>query len=105
MWAVEGPLPVDSETWTLVLWEAQARGLHWEHTIQDGGAAMQAACAMVDPLGLHGRDVWHVLHRWAQVQGRLERRATEEQAAALSAHQPAPGTARPAGLHRTARGH
>ncbi len=80
VWAVEGPLPVDSETWTLVLWAVQERGLHWERTIQDGGAAMQAACARVDPLGLHGRDVWHVLHRFAQVQGRLERRATEEQA-------------------------
>ncbi len=32
---------------------------------------MQAACATVDPQGRHGRDVWHVLHRWAQVQGRL----------------------------------
>ena len=25
VWAAEGPLPVDAETWTLVLWEAQAR--------------------------------------------------------------------------------
>ena len=41
---------------------------------------MQAACATVDPQGVHGRDVWHVLHRWAQVQGRLERRAADEQA-------------------------
>jgi hypothetical protein len=80
VWAVEGPLPVDSETWTLVLWAAQERGLHWERTIQDGGAAMQAACATVDPQGVHGRDVWHVLHRWAQVQSRLERRVAAEQA-------------------------
>ncbi len=80
VWAVEGPLPVDSETWTLVLWAAQERGLHWERTIQDGGAAMQAACRTVDPTGQHGRDVWHVLHRWAPVQGRLERRVADEQA-------------------------
>ena len=80
VWAIEGPLPVDSDTWTLVLWEAQARGLHWGRTIQDGGAAMQAACATVDPQGVHGRDVWHVLHRWAQVHGRLARRAADEQA-------------------------
>jgi hypothetical protein len=80
VWAVEGPLPVDSETWTLVLWEAQDRGLRWCSTIQDGGAAMQAACLAVDPHGRHGRDVWHILHRWAQVQGRLDRRVAEEQA-------------------------
>jgi hypothetical protein len=80
VWAVEGPLPVDSETWTLVLWAAQDRGLRWDRTVQDGGAAMQAACAVVDPHGQHGRDVWHVLHRWAQVQGRLDRRLGEEQA-------------------------
>lgn len=80
VWAVEGPLPVDSETWTLVLWAARDRGLRWDRTVQDGGAAMQAACAIVDPDGQHGRDVWHVLHRWAQVQGRLERRAADERA-------------------------
>lgn len=80
VWAVEGPLPVDSETWTLVLWLAQDRGLRWDQTIQDGGAAMQAACATVDPQGQHGRDVWHVEHRWAQVQGRLTRRVADEQA-------------------------
>jgi hypothetical protein len=78
VWAVEGPLPVDSETWTLVLWLAQERGLRWTATVHDGGAAMQAACAAVDPDGQHGRDVWHVLHRWAQVLGRLERRAADE---------------------------
>jgi hypothetical protein len=80
VWAVEGPLPVDSETWTLVLWLAQDRGLRWDRTIQDGGAAMRAACATVDPAGRHGRDVWHVLHRWAQALGRLARRAADEQA-------------------------
>jgi hypothetical protein len=80
VWAVEGPLPVDSESWTLVLWLAHDRGLRWTSTVQDGGAAMQAACATVDPDGQHGRDVWHVLHRWAQLQGRLERRVAEERA-------------------------
>ncbi len=89
VWAVEGPLPVDSETWTLVLWAAQERGLHWACTIQDGGAAMQAACVTVDPAGQHGRDVWHVLHRWAQVQGRLDRRVTEETARLATAERQA----------------
>ena len=27
VWAAEGPLPVDADTWTLVLWEVQAHGL------------------------------------------------------------------------------
>ena len=39
VWAAEGPVPVDTESWTLVLWLAQARGLRWHTTISDGGAA------------------------------------------------------------------
>ena len=73
VWAAEGPLPVDAETWTLVLWLAQDRGLRWQATCSDGGAALQAACRVVDPAGQHGRDVWHVLHTCAQVQARLDR--------------------------------
>ena len=73
VWAAEGPLPVDTETWTLLLWLAQDRGLDWQATISDGGRAIQAACQKVDPTGQHGRDVWHVLHSCAQVQGRLDR--------------------------------
>ena len=74
VWAAVGPLAVDTETWTLVLWEAQERGVRWEATSSDGGAAIQAALRVVDPDGQHGRDVWHVLHVCAQVQGRLDRR-------------------------------
>jgi transposase-like protein len=79
VWAAEGPLPVDAETWTLMLWLAQDRGLHWYATISDGGAAIHAACRIVDPAGVHGRDVWHVFHRCAQVQNRLDRRLSEVQ--------------------------
>jgi len=74
VWAAEGPLPVDSESWTLVLWLAQDRGLHWHATTSDGGAAVHAACQIVDPAGQHGRDIWHIFHVCAQVQGRLDRR-------------------------------
>ncbi len=73
VWAAEGPLPVDAETWTLVLWEAQARGLRWHATVCDGAPAMQQACATVDPDGQHGRDVWHLLHSCSQIQGRVDR--------------------------------
>jgi hypothetical protein len=73
VWAAEGPVPVDTESWTLVLWLAQDRGLRWHTTVSDGGAAIDAAVRDVDPTGQHGRDVWHVLHVCAQVQGRLDR--------------------------------
>lgn len=73
VWAAEGPLPVDTETWTLLLWLAQDRGLRWHGTCSDGGTAIGAACEIVDPHGQHARDVWHILHTWAQVQARLAR--------------------------------
>jgi hypothetical protein len=73
VWAAEGPVPVDTESWTLVLWLAQERGLRWHTTISDGGGAIESALRGVDPTGQHARDVWHVLHVCAQVQGRLER--------------------------------
>jgi hypothetical protein len=73
VWAAEGPLPVDADTWTLVLWEAQARGLRWHATVSDGAPGMQQACVTVDPTGQHGRDVWHLLHTCSQVQGRVDR--------------------------------
>lgn len=73
VWAAEGPLPVDADTWTLVLWEAQARGLRWHATVSDGAPAMQQACRVVDPTGQHGRDVWHLLHTCSQVQARIDR--------------------------------
>ncbi len=84
VWAAEGPLPVDADTWTLVLWELQARGLRWHATVSDGAPAMQQACATVDPQGQHGRDVWHLLHTCSQIQGRLDRvvHTLEDQAAA-----------------------
>jgi len=73
VWASEGPLAVDTESWTLVLWELQARGLRWDRVVLDGGAAMLAACAAVTPNVLLQRDQWHVLHTCGQVQARLDR--------------------------------
>ena len=73
VWAAEGPLPVDTDTWTLVLWEAQARGLRWHATVSDGAPAMQQAWMTVDPAGQHGRDVWHLLQTCSQIQGRVDR--------------------------------
>ncbi len=84
VWAAEGPVPVDTESWTLVLWLAQERGLRWHTTISDGGPAIEAAVRVVDPTGQHRRDVWHVLHGCAQVQGRLDRRVAQLEAQTAS---------------------
>jgi hypothetical protein len=73
VWAAEGPLPVDTESWVLVLWLAQERGLRWHATVSDGGTAIGAACQIVDREGQHGRDVWHIFQTWREVQGRVER--------------------------------
>jgi len=96
VWAAEGPLPVASERWILRLWLAQERGLRWHATCSAGGAAIHAAGQHVAPDGQHGRDVWHLRHTWAQVQGRLERQVVglqersatvERQAARIAAGQ------------------
>jgi hypothetical protein len=84
VWAAEGPVPVDTESWTLVLWLAQERGLRWHTTIGDGGAAIEAAVRVVNPTVQHRRDIWHVLHVCAQVQGRLDRRVAQAEAQTAS---------------------
>ena len=73
VWASEGPVAVDTDSWTLVLWELQARGLRWERVVLDGGSAMQAACRQVTPALPLQHDQWHVLHACAQRQARLAR--------------------------------
>jgi len=80
VWAAEGPLAVDAERWTLLLWLAQDRGLTWHATVSDGGDALRAACQAVDPAGCHQRDVWHLFHFWNQIQRRVTRRLTTLQA-------------------------
>ena len=80
VWAAEGPLAVDADSWTLLLWLAQDRGLTWHATVSDGGDALRAACQLVDPAGCHQRDVWHLFHSWNQIQRRVTRRLTTVQA-------------------------
>jgi transposase-like protein len=38
VWASEGPLPVDTDSWTLVLWGLQDRGRIWDRVVGDEGA-------------------------------------------------------------------
>lgn len=96
VWASEGPVPVDTESWTLVLWSLQDRNLRWDRVVGDDGAALQAACHAVTPEVPFQADHWHVLHGCAQVQARLDRRlrqleaqsaVVERQAARLAAGQ------------------
>ncbi|NCC33001.1 MAG: hypothetical protein EOM24_13440 [Chloroflexia bacterium] len=77
VWASEGPLAVDTESWTLVLWELQARGLHWDRVVLDGGAAMLAACTEVTPTVILQGDTWHELSSCGKVQARLQRVVTQ----------------------------
>jgi Transposase, Mutator family len=77
VWASAGPVAVDTDSWTLVLWELQAHGLVWDRVVLDGGSAMQAACRRVTPTVPVQHDQWHVLHTCAQRQARLERHRTE----------------------------
>ena len=80
VWASEGPLAVDTESWILVLWELQARGLRWERVVLDGGAPMLAACRSVTPHITTQGDTWHVMHTCTQVQARLQRVVTQLEA-------------------------
>lgn len=72
VWASAGPLAVDGDSWTLLLWQAQEAGLCFSTFVSDGERAITQACGLVAPATPHQRDVWHVLHRCAQVQGRLD---------------------------------
>ena len=76
VWGCEGPLPVDSDTWTLLLWELEARQVRCGRVVLDGGKAMLAAChqALPDVVVLH--DQWHVLHACSKHQARLTRHLT-----------------------------
>jgi hypothetical protein len=76
VWASEGPLPVDTESWTLVLWSLADRGLRWERVVMDEGAPMHAACQQATPQVLRQLDQWHLWHNCAQSQARLERIVT-----------------------------
>jgi len=102
VWAAEGPVAVDGETWTLVLWLAHERGLHVRRAVSDGGAAMAQGLRTAAPRVPLQRDVWHVLHQCGQVQRRLDRRQADlEERTATVARQAARIAAgqRPRGQH------
>ena len=73
VWATIPPVAVDAESWTLLWWSLQEQGLTCSCAVSDGGVAIQDALKQVEQAPHHQRDVWHILHLAAQVQGRLER--------------------------------
>lgn len=100
VWAAEGPLPADAESWILVLWSLQDRGLAWDRLVGDHGAALYAGAQAVCPDVPFQRDIWHELDRCAHVQARLDRGvktlqartpAVERQAARIAAGKRARG--------------
>jgi hypothetical protein len=73
VWATIPPVAVDGESWTLVLWYLREQGIVASCTVSDGGRAIQGAVSQIGGEKCHQRDIWHLLHVSAQVQGRLDR--------------------------------
>ena len=72
------PVEVDGESWTVLLWYVQEQGISRLSTVSDGGRAIQEALSQVHGAENHQRDVWHLFHVAAQVQGRLDRAVKTE---------------------------
>jgi hypothetical protein len=79
VWASVGPVAVDTDSWTLVLWDLQARQLAWDRVTMDAGAAARAASRTVRHEVTIQGDQWHVLHTCSHYQARLLRRLHELQ--------------------------
>jgi transposase-like protein len=79
VWASIPPVEVDGESWTLLLWYLREQGISSLSTVSDGGRAIQEALSQVHGEEKHQRDVWHLFHVAAQVQGRLDRAVKTEQ--------------------------
>jgi hypothetical protein len=73
VWATMPPVEVDGESWTVLLWYLSDQGINPLSTVSDGGRAIQEAVSQVHGQEQHQRDVWHLFHVAAQVQGRLDR--------------------------------
>jgi hypothetical protein len=78
VWATVPPVAVDGESWTLLLWELQDQGINHSCTVSDGGRAIEDALSQIQREESHQRDVWHLFHVAAQVQGRLDRAVRTE---------------------------
>lgn len=66
-------MDVDGERWTVVAWYVQEQGISQIGTGSSGGRTIQHALRQVQGEASHQRDVWHLCHRAARVQGQLDR--------------------------------
>jgi hypothetical protein len=78
VWATVPPVEVDGDSWTALLWYVRDQGIRSLSTVSDGGRAIQEALSQVHGQEHHQRDVWHLFHVAAQVQGRLDRAVKTE---------------------------
>ncbi len=74
------PLISSLAYWTALLWYLSEQGISPLSTVSDGGRAIQEAVSQVHGQEHHQRDVWHLFHVAAQVQGRLDRAVKAAQA-------------------------
>ncbi|HEY1348633.1 MAG TPA: hypothetical protein VGF67_03290 [Ktedonobacteraceae bacterium] len=73
VWASVPPVPIDGESGTLLWWDRQEQGVQWHPTVSDRGRAIAEALKQTGALATYQRDVWHLFHLAAQVQGRVDR--------------------------------
>ncbi|MFL5667510.1 MAG: transposase [Ktedonobacteraceae bacterium] len=79
VWASLPPAAVEGDSWMIVLWDLQAQGVTYGTTVSDGGNAIHEALKELDQLSLHQRDVWHLFHLAAKIQGRVETALAREE--------------------------
>lgn len=73
VWATAGPVVPGEAAWRDRLTGLAGQGVTWSAAVHDGGKPAAAGVAAVTPDVPRQRDIWHVLHRCAQAQARLER--------------------------------
>jgi transposase-like protein len=72
VWASLPPAAVEGDSWMIVLWDLHAQGVSYDTAVSDGGNAIHEALKDLGQLSLHQRDVWHLFHLAAKIQGRVE---------------------------------
>ncbi len=79
VWASLPPAAVEGESWMIALWDLQAQGVTYDVTVSDGGNAIHEALKELGQLWQHQRDVWHLFHLAATIQGRVETAVEQEE--------------------------
>ena len=73
VWATTPTVPVDTDSWTILLWYMQEQGVNWKTAASDGGGAISGALGVVKATLRHQRDEWHVLDFGTHTQGHVDR--------------------------------